>query len=295
VAANLAFLAPAVAAGCAFTALLARRARFWTVVDRFWGPALVPAFLILVLPLTHAEAANFYYGAQSIAGMEQSLAGGGLAIRFLVPPLALLILAGAATAAVRYSRAPALLLLGATMTLTLAALVVAHAWFGVLYPMGRTGIYWPPLFSLAGVLTTAWLWRAKLPGKVAAAALGAVLVLSVGLFAAGFRTGQIPEWRYDAGTKRIVGLLRARHAAEPARRVRLGVTWLLEPSLNFYRQMYDLKWLAPVTRAGPDGDYDYYVTLPQDDAVVKRRALQPIYKDPVSEATLAAPKGDRRI
>jgi hypothetical protein len=122
---------------------------------------------------------------------------------------------------------------------------------------------------------------------VAAAALGAVLVVSLGLFAAGFTTNQIPEWRYDAGTKRIVRLLRERHAAEPGRRVRLGVTWLLEPSFNFYRQMYDLKWLAPMTRAGPDGEYDYYVVLPQDDAVIRGRALEPLYRDPVSEATLA--------
>jgi hypothetical protein len=316
VAANLVFLVPAVAAGCVFTAvlLLTRRARLWTVVDRFWGPAIVPAFLILVLPLTRAQGANFYYGAQSFADMLRSLVI--LPSRFIVviPGLALVILVGAAAAAAEgffvrrdERRKPglppfpavremagcprfphsALLLLGATMTLSLAAVAVAHAWFGVLYPLGRTGIYWPPLFGLATVLTVPWLWRAKLPGKVAGGAVCAVLLVSVGLFAAAFRTGHIPEWRYDAGTKRIVRLLSVRHAGEPGRSIRLGVTWSLEPSLNFYRQMYDLKWLAPVTRASPDGDYDYYVLLPQDEAILRTRALEPLYTDPVSEATLA--------
>jgi hypothetical protein len=173
------------------------------------------------------------------------------------------------------------------MVLSLAAVVAAHALLGVLYPLGRTGIYWPPLFALATVFTLPWLWRARLPGKLAAASVCAVLAVSVGLFAASIRTGPIPEWRYDAGTKRVIRLLMARHASEPARHIRLGVSWPLEPSLNFYRQMYDLKWLVPVTRAAPDGEYDYYVLLPQDRALLKTRALEPLYSDPISEATLA--------
>ncbi len=68
VAVSLAFLAPAAVAGGAFTlaVLLVHdpvrfRDRFWLVVDRFWGPALVPAFLLLVVPLTIQP------GAKSIA------------------------------------------------------------------------------------------------------------------------------------------------------------------------------------------------------------------------------------
>ncbi len=309
VAANLVFLVPAVGAGCAATALLVpRRAGVWKLVDRFWGPALVPAFLFWVLPLAHAEASNFYYGARSLQEMVHSLAvpsllhdervyrlGAGrwvdLAIRFLLPALALVILAGASAGAWRWFRrrdfrSPALLLLGFTMALSLGAAVAAHAWLGVLYPLGRTGIYWPPLVALASVCAAAWLWSLPLPGRVAGAIVAAALVLELVPFAAGFTTDQIPEWRYDAGTKRIVGVLAARHAAEPGRRVRLGATWLLEPSLNFYRQMYDLKWLAPVTRNSPDADYDYYVLLTQDAAIARSRGLRPLYTDRVSGATV---------
>jgi hypothetical protein len=289
VAANLVFVVPAVAAGAAL--LAARRARLWTLVDRFCGPALVTAFLILVLPLTRAQGANFYYGTNSIAETVRSLVILPAGLSVAVPVLVLVILVGAAS----HSRAPALLLLGGTMALSLAAVVAAHALLGVLYPLGRTGIYWPPLFALAAVFTLPWLRRAKLPGKLAAAAVSAVLLVSVGLFAASFRTGPIPEWRYDAGTRRIVRLLMARHATEPARRIQLGVSWPLEPSLNFYRQMYDLKWLVPVTRADPDGDYDFYVLLPQDQAILKTRALEPLYTDPVSQATLAQKRGQTHL
>jgi hypothetical protein len=144
VAANLVFLVPATAAGCAATALLVpRRAGIWTLVDRFWGPALVLAFLFWVLPLAHAEASNFYYGARSLEQMVHSLAvpsllhdervyrlGAGrwvnLAIRFVLPALAAVVVAGVAAGAWRWFRRrdssnPALLLLGSTMALSFAA------------------------------------------------------------------------------------------------------------------------------------------------------------------------------
>jgi len=71
--------------------------------------------------------------------------------------------------------------------------------------------------------------------------------------------------------------------------VRLGVNWQFQSALEFYRAKDRLDWLEPVTRDGPDGAYDYYVLLPEDAVVVKKRGLKLLYRDPVSEAVLAAP------
>lgn len=301
VGANLVFLVPVVAAGGVFTLLTLRT--FWRTVDRFWGPVIVPAFLILVLPLTRAGASNFYYGARSLEDMIRNLvtnsmihkasmwriaefvpgfgSWSGVAAEALIPALALFVVV---VAAVRRERT--LVLLAGTGAAALGALIAGHALTGVPYPLGRTGIYWLPLFTLAVMLAIPAAWRAGLAGKAAGAACGCVMAAACALFAAGITTDQYPEWRYDAGTHRIVNVLRARCAAKG--RVRLGVNWLFEPSLNFYRHKYHLDWIEPVTRDGPDGKYDYYVLLPKDAAVAAKLGLRPLYRDPVSEAVLAA-------
>ncbi len=76
-AANLAFLWPAAALGIAFVA--ARRASM-AVVERFAIPAVVTGFILLVIPLSHAQPANLTDGA----------AGRSL---YLVPPATLAALA----------------------------------------------------------------------------------------------------------------------------------------------------------------------------------------------------------
>lgn len=326
--ANLVFLVPVAAAAGVFSLIAvlspnpARfQDRFWGVVDRFWGPALVPPFVALILPLTKAGLKDFYYGAKSLEEMAHNLvvpslmhkpgvwelrrylphfdSWPGVAVRIVIPALSLVILLVAARAAVRWIRARdiralsaverSLLLVAGTLALSFAAIVAAHARSGVLYPLRRTALYWPPLFTLASVAAIAILWRARIPGKMIAAAGAAIVALAIGLFAAGFTTDHYAEWRYDAGTKRIVNMLRELHRNQPGARVQLGVNWLFEPALNFYRHRYHLDWIEPVTRAGPDGDYDYYVLLPKDAPAMEKMHLRPLYRDPVSEATLAAP------
>ena len=326
VAANLVFVVPVTAAGLVFTALvlLSRKpagfaGRFRTAVDRFWGPAVVPAFLILALPLTHAAPRHFYYGAKTLDEalgnfLSVSLmhtAGvwalapylphlekwTGIAMWVVLPALTALILSAAGVCAVRWARTGdlrvlrtpdrGLLLSAGTIGLSFVTLVAAHVWLGVLYPLGRTGVYWPPLFTLAALAAAAGVRRTGAAGGAACAACVGVLAVALGLFVAGFTTDQYPEWQFDAGTRRIVQLLRERHRAAPAERVRLGATWVLEPSLNFYRHRYHLDWIQRVTRTGPDGDYDYYVLLAADKGLIERRRLRPLYTDPVSEATLA--------
>jgi len=43
-------------------------------------------------------------------------------------------------------------------------------------------------------------------------------------------------------------------------KIKLGINWLFEPTINFYRQTKNIKWLLPVDRKGilPNDDY-YYV------------------------------------
>ena len=162
---------------------------------------------------------------------------------------------------------------------SLAVLVAARRFAGVPYPLDRTGIYWVPLFVLVALALLERHGRAaRIPAYFAA-------LLCVAQFLLLFRVNCYEPWLYDAGTRRVVLQLRARENG--ARRVRLASSWMLEPSLNFYRRMYRLDWLEPVARGDAAAPADYRVLEAADRPLVEKLRLAVLYQDPVSGAVLA--------
>src|SRR5207245_3473858 len=73
-------------------------------------------------------------------------------------------------------------------------------------------------------------------------------------------------WAYDSADKQVIEDL-------PRRPLRLGATWIFSPALEYYRVSRGLGWLAPVTRDGPFGDYDFVYVTPEDRPEAERRGL----------------------
>ncbi len=88
-------------------------------------------------------------------------------------------------------------------------------------------------------------------------------------------------------TKDMMEIIRARLAAKPQSRVRVGASWQMEPGINFYRAMWQLVWMEPVFRESPDADYDYYLLLRADISLIGRRHLKLLLKDALSDSALA--------
>ncbi len=67
------------------------------------------------------------------------------------------------------------------------------------------------------------------------------------------------EWQYDVETKDMMKELVADHARAPDRSasIRIGNTWLFEPTINFYRVIWHVDELLPAHRNGPEGNEDY--------------------------------------
>jgi hypothetical protein len=116
-------------------------------------------------------------------------------------------------------------------------------------------------------------------------------------FAAQWNVHSFLVWRYDADTKRIFEVLEKipRPAGQPDGSVRLGVSWVLEPALNFYRETRKASWMAPVVRDGFDGARQFYIATPQDQSTAPWPTLKQIYKGPVSGTALAVPATLSRI
>jgi hypothetical protein len=95
-------------------------------------------------------------------------------------------------------------------------------------------------------------------------------------------------WRYDADTKRIFEALEA--APKPAGPIRLGVSWTLEPALNYYREVRKASWMAPVERDGFDGVAAILCGRTRGSKHGPWSKLKQIYKGPVSGTALAIPQ-----
>ena len=113
-------------------------------------------------------------------------------------------------------------------------------------------------------------------------------VVCLAAFAFQVNVSYYTEWRFDAGTKRIVKFIRSH--TSPEKRLVVGASWVLEPSLNFYRLRYRLNW-EPVDRGGPEKPGDIIVVTEENKASIGRMGLRVIYKDAVSGTVVALPNG----
>lgn len=328
VACNLTF-APVAAASASFfiAILLSERGhppgkKVDTAIGEFLIPAVVTAFLVVVLPLSRATRDQFYVGVGSLHETLASIANASFdpvaglpnawgrelgisgvpPLRVAAEPVILVIMiflsivwAKPAALWVRTrSRTifmPSdlfLLLGGGTFLLTLAGFWAAHQLFQTPYPFARTGLYLVPLFVLSSSSMVKLLERRK--RLYSLATVIGLLIASVWLiqFAARFRTSHYSQWYFNAGTRNIVDRIRARQDPGITRKIRISANWAEVPGLNFYRKMYGLDWWEPVERKEriePIGDY--FVFFPSDQALLAQHRLTVLYTDPLSSATLA--------
>jgi uncharacterized membrane protein len=270
VAASLAFVAPA----CALL-----------IVHLLWSKSRTPvlaafltAFVLLVIPLNHAEWNTLAVGATSLRqtinefialSLGTSLKIFGTAARVA---LALLALAGS-TAAVRHWRRQDGMIVGitgATLALTLVFLIIGHSF--LLTPFPQEGaIYLIPLTVLpvtAGILK----------GKNKAAQI-AFLGLS-GLLLVRYVT-EFPVGPYSAGSQFGGGRMLAKTLREkvgPAA-ARIGASPDAEPIMNYYRTRYRQGNWRLTERQLNIASYDYYVLTPGDAALIDQRHLRVLYRN----------------
>jgi hypothetical protein len=314
--ANMTSLFPVTALTVAFIAVTAAsgRLRVKQLWDEFIVPMSLVSFFFLALPLSNMEPGKFYYGAQHLADSIRNLAQlsfeydpvrtgwipiigyalhdvSGLALPFLSILLSGSIVYGI-IALVRLHRqrpgenGPDLTACFFALAFSTAVvlIVTAHWLLGAPYPLMRTALYFVPLVVLA-IFSIAYRYRDVRPVGYSAAAVGVVCLMA---FLFQVNVSYYAEWRFDAGTKRIVKFIRSH--TDPGKRLVVRASWVLEPSLNFYRLRYRLNW-QPVDRSGLEKPGDIIVVTQENQASIGRLGLQVIYKDALSGTVVALPSG----
>jgi hypothetical protein len=100
-----------------------------------------------------------------------------------------------------------------------------------------------------------------------------IVVLGMTLnFYSNYNLKYFKDWKYDKDTKEAMMRLVADNSHRSDYSVQLGINWLFEPTTNFYRYTWNLKWLLPTHRKGITGFEDYWYLFNNDPEF---RSLEP--------------------
>lgn len=315
VGANLTFAFP-VAALFAAVALILYREVGSGAVRLIFVSLVLPAaatFALFAAPLLAAKRDDFYFGANSLQETMHSLYQASFnqdwplidvlqntrdpIHAFL--PYVLLFLGGVAILATirllsssseRDARSPQRLFLGLCVSVLVGSVVLlaaAHHIANVLYPYSRTSLYilflCPLVVLLANLqfIRSGGAWRAA--GSIGMAASTLVALL----YTFELRTQWYGDWRFDAGTASLMHHLSALRKGSAPASGRLSASWQLQPSAEFYREIYHIDWLRPVIREVPSCEDDYFLIAYPDPGIVDRLRLEVIRHDRASGTTLA--------
>jgi len=282
VAASLAFAAPAIALLVAFMGWSRSRADA-LVRARTPGRALalvffLTAFVLLAIPLNHAEWKTLGVGATSLRQTINEITAVSLGTSLKVigaiarVGLALVAVAGIYASARYWRRRDGALiaLTGASLALTLMFLIAAHRWLHTPFPQDGA-IYLIPLTVLS--VTAVILKR---PNKAAQIAFLSVSAVLLARYLGEFPFGMYAAGSQFSGARTLAKTLRVK-AGNGA--VRIGASLAAEPIVNYYRIRYRQGNWQPIERQPLTGVYDYYVLTPADAALIEQRHLHVLYRD----------------
>jgi hypothetical protein len=155
--------------------------------------------------------------------------------------------------------------------LAAAAPVAEHVLTGSLYPLGRTALYYVPVIGVLITLAADQMMRyaaARRNRRQAAIFSHGFRALSILLggcmvahLAAAANLHSAHDWPYDANTKpAMLELDRQAKLLFPGQsRIHLANYWVFEPSLTYYRALFQFDWLEVAPRdAIPTQETDVY-------------------------------------
>jgi hypothetical protein len=138
--------------------------------------------------------------------------------------------------------------------------IVQHYLLNSNYLVERFALFLFPLFVLnIAFLIDYWL-KIKNRYRIFIFSVAIILaLLSVTNFYKGMNLNYCADWGYDAETKNAVKELIADHNKVNSfnLKTKIGINWLFEPAINFYRQTWDIDWLQVADRNGLTANDDY--------------------------------------
>ena len=150
-----------------------------------------------------------------------------------------------------------LFLVNGLILLIFLMITASHHFLDTDFPIQRFALFIFPILVLNVAFGLEILFQ-NAP-KLAVLLGTVIVVLSVWNFSRQVNIHTYRDWAYDADTKTAITILAQDYEAHPGikSRIHLGVSWVFEPTMNFYRLQMGLDWMAPADREGPGPGDDY--------------------------------------
>src|SRR5688572_17196265 len=195
------------------------------------------------------------------------------------------------------------LVLGIIIILIIAGILIrksAEAWFflivifalvlipkilfsliGINYAIERSALYWIPVIGVFSLLLSSEVAAGK-QAVIKVPIMALLFMLSLGSiqnFISSINFTHTHSYVWDANNRKAIKELAA--VADKSKQQRLGANWHFEPGLNYYREIYDYTWLAPIIRNVPEGGYDFYYINKSNLDLLKQDCLRKLkyYQD----------------
>ena len=165
--------------------------------------------------------------------------------------------------------------------------IIQHYILKTDYLIGRFSLFLFPLFILNLGFLFEYLVEFRIRFFIQGLAVS-LAILSVSNFYLNRNLYACAEWGYDMETKNAVAALMADRQNNPSdkQKMKMGINWLFEPTINFYRQTQNIGWLLPVDRNGLTecDDYDYIFNA--DSGMLKNKSHSVIFSSEKTNTVL---------
>lgn len=144
------------------------------------------------------------------------------------------------------------------------AIILQHLLFKADYPIDRFTLFILPIFILFFVFLLHYLFE-YYKKTIATIALTLSLISCISFFSK-IDMYSCSEWGYDMETKNMIQILSENQIKDSKlnKKIKLGINWQFEPTINFYIQTKKLDWLLPVDRNGLSSSDDYIYIFKYD-------------------------------
>lgn len=144
------------------------------------------------------------------------------------------------------------------MILILSVNYIQHFFMDTSYFKERFAMFLVPLFFISTLNCLIFLYQTNYTLKIISSVFALLIVLIVSFICKdSLNLSYTYNWQYDANTKEMINDLSVSKAGNKVP-VKLGTTWLFEPTINFYIETKKIQGLLPVNRDGITGEYDFY-------------------------------------
>ena len=146
------------------------------------------------------------------------------------------------------------------IVIILLEIIVQHFLFNYDYFKDRFALFLYPLVVLNFSYLIYYILTTRIKYIAIAFCFLSILPFSKNLYN-NLNLKSYKDWRYDMNTKKMLAEL-DNHLKETnynKTQIQLGINWLFEPTINFYRTTKNMEWLKPVDREGlkKDDDFNY--------------------------------------